>query len=827
MFQVMLIINTASASGGAYWARSAVHTCWLGQGAVLLGLTGAVGQADLRSVMLGRDPSGEPLTSRPGLRRRHGWDLVLAAPKSVSLLAEAGSGPASSGLREPYRQAVSDVVVALEQRAAWMRSGGAQVPAEGVVAAAFEHVANDSGHPHLHTHLVLANLAAGANGYWGCLVGNELWRWREGLGAAFHLALRSRITEAGFGFRWELSEGGYGEIVTVPSNARRVASSRSLTLRATAHSFGSVSPAARRAAQATTRTGRRSAGTGLAGPGLAGAGWGDVEAGQVLRDALRSPALPSAPPAPAAVAHALAQRGSAFGEADVFVALAETLPSGLDLHQASEWVRKWCRASPSLGTGIHARARPATTPERWTTSLASQLDRRVVDLETEARFAHLAQVSPVIAERELADLGTAPAVAQVAVRLACAGAGIDVLPRAPWLAQAACIDAARAAWQAAGVMVAVACPSELSARRWRALTSLRSPTPGSYAAGYQSSSSRQKRVLVVDAADHLSPSTLAGLLRQASATRTKIVLVPGGTVPGNGPSLARSLDYLLEQLSAASPSLADAEAPQLLERPAHPAVSVPGIAVQGSLTGTDAMGHVVAAWAGVVRSGAFPPLMVAFGPAEAEALNRAARAVQRELRAQGAPPLASGGTSETVLGERRYAVGEQVLALRRLGNVRSATTGTVVALRPRSVSVEWHVSAGAWRSEVGTDHAPSLGYGYATTVPYLRSCEEAGRDLLVLGDPLELAARSVRARSAWVAVPGPACPWWAWRPFRPGTERRWPNWPPVGRTAKCWTGRARAHWTTSGAGAGPNTLHPAPWAATWGSATSATPPPSA
>ena len=53
MFQVMLIINTASASGGPYWARSAVHTCWFGQGAVLLGLTGPVGQADLRSVMLG------------------------------------------------------------------------------------------------------------------------------------------------------------------------------------------------------------------------------------------------------------------------------------------------------------------------------------------------------------------------------------------------------------------------------------------------------------------------------------------------------------------------------------------------------------------------------------------------------------------------------------------------------------------------------------------------------------------------------------------------------------------------------------------------------
>ena len=394
------------------------------------------------------------------------------------------------------------------------------------------------------------------------------------------------------------------------------------------------------------------------------------------------------------------------------------------------------------------------------------------------------------------------------------------------MAQAACIDAARAAWQAAGVTVAVACPSELSARRWRALTSLRSPASGSYAAGYQSSSSRQKRVLVVDAADHLSPSTLAGLLQQASATRTKVVLVPGGTVPGNGPSLARSLDHLLEQLSAAGPSLADAGAPPLLERPAHPAVSVPGIAVEGSLTGTDAMGHVVAAWAGVARSGAFPPLMVAFGPAEAEALNRSARAVQRELRGQrGATPLSSGtsGTSEIALGERRYAVGEQVLALRRLGNVRSATTGTVVALGPRSVSIEWHLNAGAWRSEVGADHAPSLGYGYATTVPYLRSCEETGRDLLVLGDPLELGSRSVRARSAWVAVPGPGLPLVGLAAVsarhRAAVAELATSWPDSEMLDRV----ARAHWTTSGAGAGPNALHPARSAATWGSATSATP----
>jgi len=228
----MLIINPASAGSARYWERSAVYSTWLGRGAPLLGLSGPVDVADLRAVMRGLGPDRLPLTSRPGLRQRQGWDLVFAAPKSVSLLA--GTAPASSAepLRSAFRGAVADAVSVLEKRAAWLRSGGEQVAARGVVAASFEHMANDAGHPHLHAHLVLANIGAKADQGWGCLVSNELWRWREALGAGFHLALRSRITEAGFGFRWELTNGGLGEIVSVPLRARAVASSRSLGLRA-------------------------------------------------------------------------------------------------------------------------------------------------------------------------------------------------------------------------------------------------------------------------------------------------------------------------------------------------------------------------------------------------------------------------------------------------------------------------------------------------------------------------------------------------------------------------------------------------------------------
>ena len=296
----MLVLNPASASGVAYWQRSAVYSEWLGQGATRLDLSGAVSRDDLRSVLLGERPPGtaarvsaEPLTARPGLRQRHGWDLVFAAPKSVSLLSQGEPVPAVLELRSAHRQAVGDAISVLEEKAACLRSGGSPVAARGVVAAAFEHVANDAGHPHLHTHVVLANLGVKEGGQWGCLIGTELWRWREGIAAGFHLALRSRLAEAGFGFKWELSEGGLGEVVSVPAQARSVASSRSLTVRAGARSFGAASSATERGAQVRTR---RGAGSVAPGPSAAPAiqGWGATAAARILqqaRDSLHSPRL--------------------------------------------------------------------------------------------------------------------------------------------------------------------------------------------------------------------------------------------------------------------------------------------------------------------------------------------------------------------------------------------------------------------------------------------------------------------------------------------------------------------------------------------------------
>ena len=755
----MLVISSASAAGVRYWQRSAVHSMWLGEGSARLGLAGQeIDGGALRDLLAGRHPGGEALTNRPGLRRRQGWDLVFGAPKSVSLLASAGEGAAAGPVRLAFRQAVADAFTVLEQRAASVYRQGGREKASGLVAGAFEHMSGGTSQPHLHAHVVLANLAGRGDGQWGCLVGAELWRWREGIGACFQLALRAHLASTGLSLDWEVGPGGLGEIVGVSRQVRSAASGRSLATRAGALWFGATSPAANRVSQ-----GRGHASALTSPPGRQPQA-PQPHLGLPLAPAGPGTGLPPPPPSPDAVAHALAEQRSSFGEPDVLVALAETCPAGLPAALAVTWATTWCQAGGPAATraGVQgAGVQGAGVPKRWTTSLARHFDRQVAAAALEGQSARCAQVAPALAWQEVETLGFTAVAARAGVELACSGRAIDTVPRAPWLEQAACIDAARAAWQAAGMTVLVATPSGPSARRWRALTSLRPAEGGGWGRP-------GRRVLVVDAAHRIGPAGLARLVAQASASETKLVLVPGGTVPGYGESMAASLDDLVARTGG--PSLDDAwpsmRAPAMTAP--NPAVSVPGLAVQGAFTGFDAATQTVSAWLRHAGTGQ-RALMVALGPPEAEALNLAAR------RALGL----AGREGEVVFGGRAYAPGEAVMALRRIGDIRAATRGVVVATAPGSLAVRWDRPGGAEPTTVHRGQAGDLGYGYATTLPYSRGAGP-GQAFLVLGDPLALSGRSPCVAGAWVTVAGPGMP----APGTAGVERRWQA--AVGELATGW-----------------------------------------
>ena len=163
---------------------------WQGAGAEALGLGEVVREGQLAALLGGVNPvsgellgrrftqrerlvavtdpaSGERVLIRQALDPVGGWDLVFAAPKSVSLAYALGSEEVRAEVLEAHEAAVTAALGMLERHAACTRRGRNGVilePAAGVVVARFDHelarrVEHADGStttdPHLHTHCAL------------------------------------------------------------------------------------------------------------------------------------------------------------------------------------------------------------------------------------------------------------------------------------------------------------------------------------------------------------------------------------------------------------------------------------------------------------------------------------------------------------------------------------------------------------------------------------------------------------------------------------------------------------------------------------------------
>ena len=118
-----------------------------------------------RDVRLGRVRDGEH-------QHRPGVDITFSAPKSVSLEALLyGNARALRAHEEAVRATLawveSHLLVTREYDPVTKRRE--RVPAHGMLAATFRHVASRNGDPQLHTHAVIANVTRNARGEWRSL----------------------------------------------------------------------------------------------------------------------------------------------------------------------------------------------------------------------------------------------------------------------------------------------------------------------------------------------------------------------------------------------------------------------------------------------------------------------------------------------------------------------------------------------------------------------------------------------------------------------------------------------------------------------------------
>jgi conjugative relaxase-like TrwC/TraI family protein len=203
---------------GEYYSESETRLpAWLSAGrnvAEAMGLTG-VGRngetADLDAVTRWLDDgispceaSGRAFNKRDGV---HGYDLTFCAPKSVSLLRGLGDDVMGKAVAEAHAYAVAEAMEYLAEHGGYTRVHNPHtgqkdlVRLPGIVAATFQHETSRAGDPHLHTHTVVPNRQARADGKLVSLDGTSLYHEARAAGIIYQATLRRELTRM-IGIEW-------------------------------------------------------------------------------------------------------------------------------------------------------------------------------------------------------------------------------------------------------------------------------------------------------------------------------------------------------------------------------------------------------------------------------------------------------------------------------------------------------------------------------------------------------------------------------------------------------------------------------------------------
>ena len=346
-----------------------------------LELDGVVEDGELGTLLRGVDPASERAccgrrcgsgrsrcgrsTSRAGEWREEpkrlapvsGYDLVFSRPKSVSLL---------HALADDERGAARD-----QRGARGGLAGGARLPrgrglrraprpgrrvrehGAGFVAAAYQHRTSRAQDPHLHTHVIVANMARTADGEWRALDGEAILQdlparrrlpLRGAAAARADAAARGRVDGAGQGDGRARRRAGGGDPRVL--DAAAVAASSTWRRSARRASPPPGSPRSRRARRRSRSTCRGCARSGWrARPSTASAAASStrlVTRSRSLASRSRSIVLASEP---ARAATALTAKQTTFTMPELVRAVAGSLADGRPRRaRCSRW-RTSCRAS--------------------------------------------------------------------------------------------------------------------------------------------------------------------------------------------------------------------------------------------------------------------------------------------------------------------------------------------------------------------------------------------------------------------------------------------------------------------------------------------------
>jgi hypothetical protein len=199
----MLRIAPVRAGGESYYFRTVAETSdrpdglieadpqWLGTGLAELDI-------GVQAHTVARFAEVEAVFSTLPRASTVAHDVVLSVPKSVSIVHALGRPEAVAAMQDAHQAAVEETLAYIEREllVVWRSDGGSRVPVqpEGAVAVAFLHRTSRSNDPHLHTHLLVANLGRTPDGRWSSVDARLLYKDQRVVRALFETELRYQLS---------------------------------------------------------------------------------------------------------------------------------------------------------------------------------------------------------------------------------------------------------------------------------------------------------------------------------------------------------------------------------------------------------------------------------------------------------------------------------------------------------------------------------------------------------------------------------------------------------------------------------------------------------
>ena len=494
-----------------------------------------------------------------------GYDITFDRPKGISVLQALAPEEVAARMEAIHLEAVRESVAALER---WVgygmaghRGGGRRakrVATSGLIGTMTVHRTarpvdeKTPGDPHLHTHVMLANMARGSDGKWRTIAagGRDLMRHVPAVGELYRAIERDKLTRE-LGVRFERdSATGRWDVVGVPASLKATFSRRQKQVRAVAGT-GATPAQGRAAARATARA--KVAST----PEAERASWHSRAAAalghdprQVVAAALgREPGAPGAdramggpdrgPLSPNELAAAVWDPETGVTAhtkvvtrakvmAHVAGALGVGLPDAAMLEALTDHVlaHELALALPAAGPVHMSHA------DRYTSADIPAAEQTIMDAARGRRDARAARVPVVRAAHALKSwqkqkgFTLSPEQVAVVARLIGHGHGIDAVLGVAGAGKTTIMSAARTAWETAGYRVEGAAVAAVAAAGLRAEAGISSRTVASWRTRIQNGPGLEGvHVLVVDEAAMIGDRDLALLVEEAGRTKTKLVLV--------------------------------------------------------------------------------------------------------------------------------------------------------------------------------------------------------------------------------------------------------------------------------------------------------------